>query len=75
MARHRLILEDHKGQGEHIRIWRDTDQGFYCEHLKPSGKAITVPCATLKEAMEFWRNLKGDASRELPARRYEASHA
>ena len=53
-----LIFEQEPRAGEHVRIWREQEDRFSFEHLMPTGKGITIPCATLSEALSLWEGLK-----------------
>ncbi len=53
-----LIFEQEPRAGEHIRIWREQEDRFSFEHLMPTGKGITIPCASLSEALSLWEGFK-----------------
>ena len=64
MGTERLIHDHEIAAGDHVRIWRQDDNRFLFEHLMPTGKGVTIVCATLKEALSLWKRLETDPRSE-----------
>ncbi len=49
----RLLFEQRLRAGERIRLWHQGEGRYLFEHLMPTGKGRTIPCATLEEVRKL----------------------
>ena len=58
MNTQRLIHDRQITAGEHVRIWQERNGQFLFEHLRPTGKWVTITCDSIDEAISLWRQVE-----------------